>query len=356
MRKPGNKAKFIDCLPELPDSEDSSQNIRYSLPPVDGIVIDGPALVQSTQPRRSKTFGEYCTHEIGSRVKQMAQNFKRLHLCFDVYEKGYRKRETRQDRGKGKKKGVRVSVQKDTPLYSTFSKILYVDENKTELNSLIAETTVEICSDMDTTVVVTNGEKVLSNKPIARENIEPCNKEEADDRMFLHAMDMSSQGYKKLCIVSSDSDVVVIALYAYWYLDLDELWVEFGVGTERKWLPIHTYASILGEPICHALPFWYAFTGCDTVSQFASCAKKTAWNTWAIIPEVTKTFSSLPFSDTPSENDMRIIEQFVVLMYSRTSPVFTVNECRKYLFTKMNKAIEDCPPTLDALKEQCYRV
>ena len=174
--------------------------------------------------------------------------------------------------------------------------------------------------------------------------------------MFLHAMDLSNQGFKKICIVSPDSDVVVIALYAYWALNLDELWVEFGVGIKKKWLPIHTYAHALGEPICHALPFWHAFTGCDTVSQFAGRGKKTAWAAWEVFPEVTKTFASIPFSKNLTEDDLASLQKFVVLMYSRTCPVFSVNKCRKYLFTKPpNKAIENCPPTLDSLIQHVKR-
>ena len=42
-------------------------------------------------------------------------------------------------------------------------------------------------------------------------------------------------------------------------------------------------------------------------------------------------------------------------MYNKTCPVFTVNECRKYLFTKQHKATENCPPTLDTLKQHIMR-
>ena len=65
--------------------------------------------------------------------------------------------------------------------------------------------------------------------------------------MFLHAKELCWLGFKKLCIITVDSDVVVIALFAYWHLDVDELWVEFGIGKDRKWLPIHAYARALGE-------------------------------------------------------------------------------------------------------------
>ena len=39
-------------------------------------------------------------------------------------------------------------------------------------------------------------------------------------------------GFKKLLIVTVYCDIVVIALNAYWDLDVDELWVEFGKGKD----------------------------------------------------------------------------------------------------------------------------
>ena len=85
--------------------------------------------------------------------------------------------------------------------------------------------------------------------------------------------------------------------------------------------------------------------------------EKTAWAAWAVFPYVTKTFASIPFSKTLTEDDLTSLQKFVVLMYSRTCPVFSVNKWRKYIFTKPpNKAIENCPPTLDSLIQHIKRV
>ena len=303
IRKPTSKSDFINCLPELVDESYHSSVIRYSRPEVDAIIVDGPALVQMNPPKTSSTFGDYCINEIASRIKGMAETVRRVDVVFDVYREDSRKRETRDSRGKSGE-GVRISVQNDTPIFRKFNQILSIDENKSELNSLIADTTIELCHGVDSVVVMTKGEDVLSNHGIERRNIEPCAKEEADDRMFLHAMAISRAGHTKLCIISPDNDVVIIALYAFWHLDVDELWVEYGVGKDRRWLPIHTHAHQLGESVCHALLFWHAFTGCDTVSQFAGRGKKTAWNAWVSLPEATKTFGSLPYCSKPSDAEL----------------------------------------------------
>ena len=93
------------------------------------MIVDGPGLVQSTLPKKSKTFGSYCNNEIGSKIKDMAEMVDRVDIVFDVYRTDSRKRETRDGRGKGKGEGVRISVQKDTPIYKKFDQVLSVDAN-----------------------------------------------------------------------------------------------------------------------------------------------------------------------------------------------------------------------------------
>ena len=42
-------------------------------------------------------------------------------------------------------------------------------------------------------------------------------------------------------------------------------------------------------------------------------------------------------------------------MYDRTSGIEDVNDCRRYLFTKRGRTIENCPPTKDALMQHVLR-
>ena len=108
-----------------------------------------------------------------------------------------------------------------------------------------------------------------------------CNQEGVDPTLFLfyprlNISDGCRNGYKKLTIVGSDTDTVVIALYHFYNFDVNELWTEYSVAQHKRWLPIHEYAKCLGEEIYRALPFWYGITGCDTVSAFSGRGKKTA--------------------------------------------------------------------------------
>ena len=86
-------------------------------------------------------------------------------------------------------------------------------------------------------IVATSLDHVITNSLSGISRIDPCNHEEADTRFILHVLDGSRNGYSKVSIVTVDTDVVVISLYHL--LNLDELWIEFGVGKYRKYIPIH---------------------------------------------------------------------------------------------------------------------
>ncbi len=53
---------------------------------------------------------------------------------------------------------------------------------------------------------------------------------EADTRILLHVQDTEKEGYKKVPVHTVDRDVLVLAVTAPQRLNIDELWVAFGVG------------------------------------------------------------------------------------------------------------------------------
>ncbi len=93
-----------------------------------------------------------------------------------------------------------------------------------------------------------------------------------------------------------------------------------------------------------------------TVSSFSGIGKKTVWDVWKSLPNLTSLFSQL--SETPdeiTESDMEKIERFVVLLYSRTSSIVTVNSVRKQLFSHGNRKLENIPPSKAALLQHVKR-
>jgi hypothetical protein len=81
--------------------------------------------------------------------------------------------------------------------------------------------------------------------------------------MFLHAKHAAIGGSKSINIVSSDTDSVVIGVAVFDDLNMDHFfWKKICEGYQFM-----IFVRSLG-PRSKALPFFHAFTGCDTVSAF----------------------------------------------------------------------------------------
>ena len=216
---------------------------------------------------------------------------KRLDLVFDVYNENSLKSQTRENRGEG----IRISVRKDTLICKDFQKFRRNDTNKTELFKMIAEAVIQILETL-ATIVATIRSKIVSNSSLEKLNIEPCNHEQADTRLLLHVLDGANSGIKKVSIITVDTDVVVIALRHFFTLNLEELWIEFGVDKYRRYIPIHTCAETFGRKLRSSLMLWHALTGCDTVSSFNGKGKKTTWKVLRLFDEGLATFARQRFS------------------------------------------------------------
>lgn len=206
-------------------------------------------------------------------------------------------------------------------------------------------------------IYTTHGQDVLSSSNrMDIDSLAPCNHEEADTRLMLHAMDASVCGHQRIKIRSNDTDVVVLAISVAHTIPANELWIAYGSGKTLTYLPVHSIAESLGEEKSSALPMFHALTGCDTVSFFYGRGKKTAWDVWNVFPELTPVLRAL--SATPDGiNDVLIatIERFVILLYDRTSSLTSVNKQRQELFSKKSKNLESIPPTQAALLQHVKR-
>jgi hypothetical protein len=184
-------------------------------PIVETKVIDSAAFVNINAPKESKTFGEYCSIEIADKIRRLSCSLKRLDFVFDTYREVSIKSQTREDRGKG----FRVSVREETPICKRFSEFLRNNDNKTELFKMLAGYIVKV-STTDVTIIATSAEHVLSNSNSCVATLEPCNHEEADTRLLLHVLDASKNDNRKITTVTVDTDVVIIALYHFFSLNL----------------------------------------------------------------------------------------------------------------------------------------
>lgn len=157
---------------------------------------------------------------------------------------------------------------------SNWKSFLPVNENKSELFSYLARKITE-SNTSGKVIVNTLQEKVLVSPPVINvDNLEPCNHEEADTRIFLHVKHAKGDGYRKVIIRTVDTDVVVLATSYFFQLEAEEIWIAFGVGNHFRYIPIHTIANKIGRTKCAALAVFHALSGCDTTSYFAGRKKR----------------------------------------------------------------------------------
>jgi len=174
--------------------------------------------------------------------------------------------------------------------------------------------------------------------------------------MVLHLADAVRQGYKHIAIRTVDTDVVVLAVAAGAELSIPKIWIAFGTAKSFRYISVHEIITCLGPLKSEALPFFHAYTGCDTVSSFYTRGKRTAWETWRLCEEVTDTFLALSKGpDDLSDNHFKMLEKFTIYLYDRTSNAETIDEARQELFTKKGRAMDAIPPTRAALEQHVRR-
>ncbi len=226
-------------------------------------------------------------------------------------------------------KGVRRRVIESAPIPGNWQNFLRVDLNNKELFSFLSKSLMQSFVEPTKELVVTDREKVLS---VPSQNdlhlLSPCTHEEADSRMMLHVAHAAQQGHQGILIRTVDTDVVVLAvMVSHPTLPASsEVWLAFGAGKSFRYLAAHRMSSLLGPEKSMALPMFHAHTGCNTVSAFVGHGKKTAWNTWKSLPELTGALLTLAHAPTGiPEESMKAMERYVILLYDRTSTCTDIN-------------------------------
>ena len=158
------------------------------------------------------------------------------------------------------------------------------------------------------TLVCTYGNSILTNdKGLEHEvDITNCISEEAGQRIVLHIVLNCSKFYSRGDALTIDTDVLLLIISSYPILKLVNKSVVVFCGTGLGTLSV-TYCNVnaigdsLGDEVCNGLPFFYAFTGCNTVSSFYGHSKTKFWDIWLKSKskkEYTRVFQEL--SDQPT--------------------------------------------------------
>ena len=146
-----------------------------------------------------------------------------------------------------------------TNVPSNWKEFLRVDENKVELFEFLTNEVMK--RSHAKWVYVTDKESVLcSHQDADTDFISPCNHEEADTRVIIHAFDAARKGSQKLLIRTVDTDILVLAIAYVERLGVQELWVAFGTGKKFRYLAAHEISQALGSAKSRALPMFHSFT------------------------------------------------------------------------------------------------
>ena len=117
--------------------------------------------------------------------------------------------------------------------------------------------------------------------------------EEVDTRMIYHFGQLPSG--TNVVVRTVNTHVVVIALGCFHQLQDKKIWVESGVQSKNNltYISINQVSDQLGEPLCKALPFYHALTGCDNTSSFNRKGKIKLFKLLERNPELQETFLNL---------------------------------------------------------------
>ena len=191
------------------------------------------------KPGASVTISDYIHGVIKTYVKSLLLQYIRVDLLVDVYIPKSLKAPLRLTRGQGERKRVKLT----TKVPKNFQSFLRVDEHKTELNGLITEELIEMDCPDGTSLIITKGNKVLSNQVMpSLDMISPSDHEEADTKGLLHARHMKIHGINSIMMRTCDTDQLVLAIAAQSFLQFDEFWLSFGV----VWVEvINTFLSMI---------------------------------------------------------------------------------------------------------------
>ena len=352
---------------QLLDIISTPENEQTSCPPgMHGLIVDLSVLIRAEAAFVNTNDGCFddfvkCVLQsiaaLGTAIKAV-----RIDIVADMYDPLSIKGPTRQDRGIG----PRMIFNGESKLPEDFESFLKNDDNKTNLNMLVAKHAMRPQSwTWREEVVVTYNTKVLTSSDGIQEMYTwiQCVHEEADNRMLIYIKDMLAKDITNIILRTVDTDVIVILLaFMSQFIELNDnvmIWVDFGTGGHRRTISINSSFIALGESTCLALSFFHAFTGCDSTCSFYRKTKKIWFEIWMKCPmwnKLTTAFqqlSWLPSSEVVKAN-LCVIEQFVTHVFLKKD--MELDDARYTIFSSSTSDnFREMPPSSDALEQHILR-
>ena len=152
--------------------------------------------------------------------------------------------------------------------------------NKDTLYQCLAERFVDLHSSATQILVVTYKDAILKTQDVPDEGINWYKYEEGDAHVIRHLISVSEcQMFVTNVVYSSDTDVLLLCLAYYHCCEFEgstcTVFCKIGMGPSSKMYNVNVNARAIGLNTCQALPFFDAFTGCNTVLSFFNHSKKS---------------------------------------------------------------------------------
>ena len=328
------------------------------IPPGSTWIVDAMAMLQELRPSSiPPTFGQLAD-QVLKQVVDLARSVRgdAIHFVVDTYRNVSIKNTERVRRGSSESLLTKIYGE-DQHVPRQWKKFLACGENKAELIRFLFKTWStrpssffhsvhiyvthdEVCHEL----AVENGVLVVQEVPSLR-----CSHEEADTRLFLHALFASRHPSPTSAIVikSPDTDVFVIGVAKAKKIE-SKLLFHTGRGNNRRTLSLSAVSTYLGEDVCNALISFHCFTGCDSVSSFHGKSKAKSYKLMAESAQFKVMFQQLGSSFTIEEDVFSGLERFVCQLYGQECD--SVNKARYNMFRLLIKSEARLPPTQDSLR------
>ena len=260
----GQKSELVSCLETDSSSDFDEADVK---------LINGASMVHSLRPDTTiKTFKDYAKKKVIPYVEEHLATAKRVDAIWDRYLSDSLKATTRECRGAGVRQ--RLPSDGNGKIPKNWSSYLRNETNKMELFQYLSGVIAHTVFTEGKVIITTCEENVLQN-PRAPDSmiqlqypLSPCNHEEFDTRVMLHAANAASQGYKRILIIANDTDIIVLGISFFSEINTEKMWVSFGMGEKLRYISIHNICSAMSPAKAFALPAFHALTGCDNTSFF----------------------------------------------------------------------------------------
>ena len=366
-----NKSDFLTAL-LLKVAGKASQ--PQELPPstlATTYLIDTMAFIQRYRKMKARTFKELVEQYIQRMLRSMPENCTNLNIVGDRYDfdsteslKGdeRERRELKHEQG-------REYIMKDSLDIPDWNELMSNANNKGTLLSYFSNC---LCQNAETfipenTIVILGGLFETRSKCVAVRNAEvvdiqalACEQhEEADTRIMAHlAYCADTLGYKRAVIACTDTDIIMLAMYHFCFLPLQQLWIQ----KNDSFLSIHELVQMLAEKcekpakqVVASLLCAYVLSGCDTTSYFFRKGKHKAANT------VLNLIGSFPnMADFGLDRVTEVKEEirsearhFVASLYGKGS-FDNLDLLRQHIFPS-GTDLRLMPPTDDAFHQHVLR-